>query len=138
MGIHRGFGRGSIALGLQACVVVCFSAGGGGVDPTALSEAIEATPAELRDRTKPTTPTNLRVTAATSYSVSLAWNPASDNSGSLSYRIRHSWGYEETVPQTQTNFTWTTHLEAGSSYSFYVYAVDAAGNVSRNSNSVAS
>ena len=78
------------------------------------------------------------MTAATSYSVSLAWNPASDNSGSLSYRIRHRWGYEETVPQTQTNFTWTTHLEAGSSYSFYVYAVDAAGNVSRNSNSVAS
>jgi chitodextrinase len=121
---------------LGAWIVAGIGVGCGGTDPSALAENVETMPAELRDRTKPTAPTNLRVTGATSYSVSLAWDPASDNSGSWSYRIRHSWGYEEVVPQTQTSFTWTSHLEAGSSYSFYVYAVDAAGNVSRNSNSV--
>ncbi len=89
-----------------------------------------------RDRTPPTRPTNLRVTAATSYTVSLAWNASSDNSGSFNYRVRHSSGYEATVPQTQTTYTWTTNLEAGRSYSFYVYAVDAAGNRSANSNTV--
>jgi fibronectin type 3 domain-containing protein len=88
------------------------------------------------DQTPPTTPTKLRVTGSTSFSVSLSWNASSDNSGNFSYRIRHSWGYEATVPKTQTKLTWTSNLEAGRSYSFYVYAVDAAGNKSKNSNTV--
>ena len=50
------------------------------------------------DGTPPTAPTNLRVTGTTSFSVSLAWNPSTDNSGSFVYRIRHSWGYEATSP----------------------------------------
>jgi chitodextrinase len=98
--------------------------------------AVSPAHAQRRDRTPPTTPTNLRVTSTTSYSVSLAWNPSTDNSGSFSYRIRHSWGYEATVPQSQTTFTWTTNLEPRQTYSFFVYAVDAAGNRSRNSNTV--
>jgi chitodextrinase len=88
------------------------------------------------DRTPPTTPANLRVTDSTSFSVSLAWSPATDNSGNFSYRIHHSWGYEATIPKTQTSFTWTTNLESSRSYSFYVYAVDSAGNKSRASNTV--
>ena len=88
------------------------------------------------DGTPPTAPTNLRVTGTTSFSVSLAWNPSTDNSGSFVYRIRHSWGYEATVPQTQTSFTWATNVEPRNTYSFFVYAVDAAGNKSKSSNSV--
>jgi len=34
-----------------------------------------------RDRTPPTTPSNLRVTGMTAYSVSLAWDPSTDKSG---------------------------------------------------------
>jgi len=37
-----------------------------------------------RDLTPPTRPTNLRVTSITSYQVSLAWNPSTDNSGTFS------------------------------------------------------
>jgi chitinase len=40
------------------------------------------------------------------------------------------------VPQTATSFTFTAGLEPRYSYSFYIYAVDAAGNKSRNSNTV--
>jgi chitodextrinase len=89
-----------------------------------------------RDRTPPTKPTNLRVTAKTSFSVSLAWNPSADNSGSFTYRVHQSSGYEATVSQSQTSYTWTSHLEAGYTYSFYVYAVDGSGNKSGNSNTV--
>ena len=71
-----------------------------------------------RDRTPPTKPTNLRVTAKTSFSVSLAWNPSTDNSGSFTYRVHHSSGYEATVSQSQTSYPWTSHLEAGYTYSF--------------------
>jgi len=87
-----------------------------------------------RDRKPPTRPTNLRVTASTPYSVSLAWDPSTDDSGSFSYRLV-VWSYANPVPQTQTTFTWTS-TQAGHHYQFYVFAVDASGNRSQNSNTV--
>ena len=104
----------------------------------ALTMTLAASPlsAQTRDRRPPTTPTNLRVTATSSYSVALAWSPSSDNSGSFSYRIHSSNGQEVTVGQASTSFTWNSGLLAGYRYSFYVYAVDAAGNRSSNSNTV--
>jgi len=89
-----------------------------------------------RDRTPPTTPTNLRVTGTTSYSVSLAWNPSTDNSGSFSYRICCAYSNSATVSQSVTSFTFTAGLEAGRSFTFRVWAVDAAGNSSKASNAV--
>jgi len=89
-----------------------------------------------RDRTPPTTPTNLQVTARTAFSVSLAWSPSSDNSGKLSYVIHASNGRNALLGQTSTSFTFTDNMQSGFSYSFYVYAVDAAGNKSKNSNTV--
>lgn len=89
-----------------------------------------------RDRIPPTTPTNLHVTAKDSFSVSLAWNPSNDNSGQFSYVIVASNGQRATVPQSATSFTFTAGLEPRYAYSFYIYAVDAAGNRSRYSNRV--
>jgi chitinase len=40
-----------------------------------------------RDRTPPTTPTNLRVTSLSHKSITLAWDPSTDNSGSFSYSV---------------------------------------------------
>ena len=59
-----------------------------------------------RDRTPPTKPTNLRVTALTSYKLSLAWNPSTDNSGTFSYKVVVSDGAIYTLPQTQTTFNY--------------------------------
>jgi hypothetical protein len=49
--------------------------------------AIAVSPAAAQDRKAPTAPTNLRVTGMTAHSVSLAWNPSTDKSGSLSYTV---------------------------------------------------
>jgi hypothetical protein len=87
-----------------------------------------------RDRTPPTKPTNLRVTAMTSYRVSLAWNPSTDNSGTFSYRVVVSTGATYTVPQTQTTFT--AFVAPNGTYSFYVYAVDGSANKSQRSGTV--
>jgi chitodextrinase len=90
-----------------------------------------------RDRTPPTTPTNLRITATTDTTVTLAWNPSTDNSGNFSYRVTER-GINEfavAVPQTQTTITFT-RLWPETTYSYFVYAVDAAGNRSGNSNTV--
>jgi chitodextrinase len=77
----------------------------------------------------PTKPGNLRVTAKTLTSVSMAWNASTDNSGNFSYRV-HLWGDPTvvTLPRTQTSYTWTG-LRPGVIYYFWVEAVDAAGNV---------
>ena len=87
-----------------------------------------------RDRVKPTAPTNLVVTATTSHSVSLAWGPSSDNSGKFSYIICCA-GTTVTVGQTVTSHT-LEGLHSGATYTFRVYAKDAAGNVSGSSNPV--
>ena len=90
------------------------------------------------DRSAPTVPTNLVITAITSTSVSLSWGPSSDNSGKFSYRVQvnrlnSSYTTLATVAQTQTTFT-VNGLFANTGYSFAVYAVDANGNRSANSN----
>src|SRR5215216_4907213 len=98
-----------------------------------------ATPASAgpKDRTAPTTPTALRVTHTTASSVSLAWNQSTDKGGAsgLRYIVVDSRGFSTLVWHPQTTVT-ITSLNAGSTYSFHVYAEDASWNRSGNSNTV--
>ena len=87
------------------------------------------------DRTPPTAPTNLVVTAVTEHSVSLAWGPSKDNSGRFNYIICCAAGRNVTVGQTVTRHT-LEGLQSGKTYIFRVYAKDAAGNLSKSSNPV--
>jgi chitinase len=86
------------------------------------------------DRTKPTAPKNFRITARTSYSVSLTWSPSTDNSGNFTYRLWSTAGGASgatvTLPKTATSFTWNTGIFPRNTYTFGLYAVDAAGNTS--------
>jgi chitodextrinase len=88
----------------------------------------------FRDRTPPAAPTNLVVTAMTEHSVSLAWDASTDNSGRFSYIICCA-GTTVTVSQTTTSHT-LEGLQSGKTYTFRVYAKDAAGNLSKSSNPV--
>ncbi|HEX7770778.1 MAG TPA: fibronectin type III domain-containing protein [Pyrinomonadaceae bacterium] len=92
------------------------------------------------DSLPPTAPTNLVVTGVTENTVSLRWNPSTDNSGKFSYRVKTiSWNSPtnvvETVSQTQNSYT-VQYLLAFGKYSFVVYAVDGNGNRSSDSNLV--
>jgi chitodextrinase len=89
-----------------------------------------------RDRTPPTTPKNLRVTGMTAYSVSLAWDPSTDNSGSFNYKICCANTSSETFPAPASSRDYRAGLEAGRSFTLRIVAFDAAGNYSRYSNSV--
>jgi len=86
------------------------------------------------DRTKPTAPKNFRVTAKTPYSISLAWSPSTDNSGKFTYRLwstaAGASGGTVPLPKTATSFTWNTGIFPRNTYTFGLYAVDAAGNTS--------
>ncbi len=90
--------------------------------------------AQARDRTPPTAPTDLIVTATTEHSVSLAWDPSTDNSGRFNYLISGA-GKTVTVSQAQTSHT-IEGLQSGKTYTIRVYAKDLAGNLSKSSNPV--
>jgi hypothetical protein len=87
-----------------------------------------------RDQIPPTAPTNFRATAITDHSVTLAWDPSTDNSGKFVYHICCA-GTTLTVPQFQTSIT-INGLDSGDTYVFRAYAKDFAGNLSKSSNPV--
>jgi fibronectin type 3 domain-containing protein len=90
--------------------------------------------ATLRDRTPPTTPTNLRVTSLSHKTVTVAWDPSTDSSGSISYTVYKD-GQAFTVLQGRTTYT-IDWLSPGLTYSFYVTASDKALNQSGKSNTI--
>ena len=90
--------------------------------------------AAARNRTPPTTPTNLRVTSLSQTSITLAWDPSTDRSGTITYSVYKD-GQPFTVPQGQTTYT-IDWLSPGRTYSFYVTASDSALNQSARSNTV--
>src|SRR5688500_19320478 len=108
-------------------------------EPTVPEEALAPDAPALGRSPNKKTPTgalNLRSTGNTSWSVAFAWDALS---GSASYRARDNWGREISVPGTQTSVTWKyphPPLHTGSTYSFSMNAVDAAGNKSASSNTV--
>ncbi len=91
--------------------------------------------AAARDRTPPTTPGNLRFTASTDTSVSLAWDASTDNSTNFWYCVQRNGDSCIRVNPPRTTITWPQLLPA-QTHTFSVYALDAAGNRSANSNAV--
>jgi chitodextrinase len=89
--------------------------------------------AQARDRTPPTMPTNLTVTATTETTAMLSWGASTDNSGKFLYYITGVPGPPVPVPQTNTTHT-LTGLTPGTTYGFRVTARDFSGNNSKTSN----
>lgn len=88
-----------------------------------------------KDKTPPTTPTNLRVTAVSSTSVTFAWNPSTDNSGSFFYVLSSNTGALASASMVDTTYTWTG-LTPATTYTFRIRARDQSMNWSGYSNAV--
>ena len=84
------------------------------------------------DTTSPTAPT-LTASGTTQTSTNLAWSGATDNVGVTGYDVYRNGTFLAST--TATTYT-ATGLTASTTYTFYVRAKDAAGNVSANSNNV--
>ncbi|WP_214412222.1 glycosyl hydrolase family 18 protein [Sphaerisporangium fuscum] len=85
------------------------------------------------DTTAPSAPGNLRSTATTSSSVSLAWDASTDNVGVTGYNVYRG----TTLVTTATGTSYTdSGLTANTAYSYTVKARDAAGNLSTASNTL--
>ena len=90
-----------------------------------------ATPvgAPQADTESPTAPSQLSAVATGNTTVDLSWGASTDNRLVTGYRITRGGVEVATVPSSQLGFS-DTHLQAGSTYSYTVVAVDAALNVS--------
>jgi hypothetical protein len=85
------------------------------------------------DTQAPSVPANLRVTATTSSSISLAWDASTDNVGVTGYKVYEG---STSVAIPGENAATIAGLAASSSHTYTVTAVDAAGNESGRSTSV--
>jgi hypothetical protein len=89
------------------------------------------------DGTAPSAPNGVTATATSSSSITVTWNASTDNVGVTGYRIYRCSGAGCTAITQIASLTSTSYADsgllAGTSYSYSVAAVDAAGNVSARS-----
>lgn len=85
------------------------------------------------DTIPPTAPTNLTANNVTNSSISLSWSASTDNVGVAGYKIFRD--YLEIASTASTNYI-DTNITPSTTYTYYVQAYDAAGNISSNSNPV--
>jgi chitodextrinase/dienelactone hydrolase len=100
---------------------------------SASSSTATATTLTPADTLAPSAPSGLSASSVTTSSVALSWNPSTDNVGVVSYdvylgssRVTSSSGPSATVAS----------LSPGTTYTFTVRALDAAGNVSQPSSAL--
>src|SRR6056297_3549945 len=85
------------------------------------------------DTQAPTAPTNLSASNITETSFTLSWNASTDNIGVTGYDVYQEGSLVSTVTETSASIS---GLTAGTTYSYYVKAKDAAGNVSAESSTL--
>lgn len=100
---------------------------------TAYGSQVSFTTSTTTDTQAPTVPTNLASASVTSSSATLSWTASTDNVGVTGYKI-----YQNGTLLTSTTSTSYTvsGLSASTTYTFYVIAYDAAGNVSTASSTL--
>jgi endonuclease I/chitodextrinase len=88
---------------------------------------------QVIDTQSPSTPTNLAVASTSTASANLTWVASTDNIAVAYYRIFVNGVFHSNSPSTTAT---VSGLTQGTTYNFYVIAVDATGNVSPQSNTV--
>ena len=97
-----------------------------------LSAAVTVSTPSAPDTTPPTTPSGLVATAVSDTKINLSWGPSTDNVGVAGYRVIRNGSLLTTLASVTT---WQDNgLNAATTYTYRVQALDAAGNVSPQSN----
>ncbi len=98
-----------------------------------LSNKVFITTLAAPDTTTPSTPADLTVSNVTETTADLTWTASTDNIGVTGYDIYQ--GNTKITTVATTNYS-VTGLIAATNYTFYVKAIDEAGNVSTASNTI--
>ena len=89
-------------------------------------------PVSHADTTNPSGPSGLAATAVSSSRIDLTWNAATDNVGVTGYYVARSGTSSPIATVSGTSYS-DTGLPASTAYTYYVFAFDAAGNLSGGS-----
>ncbi len=89
--------------------------------------------AAAADTVKPTKPVGLTAASTNATSVRLTWKKSTDNVGVKSYAVFKDSAYLTYTAKTEVTIS---NLQPGTTYTFYVAAQDAAGNISGASNRI--
>lgn len=100
---------------------------------SANSTTINATTLAPADTQAPTSPTNLIASGITTTSINLNWTASTDNIAVTGYDVYMNGVLKTSVTATSLSIA---SLTAGTTYSFYVKAKDAAGNISTASSTI--
>ncbi len=100
---------------------------------SAASNTVNVTTNTAADTQAPTAPSNLTSANVTETTVDLSWTASTDNVGVTGYDVYKDGVLYSTVTGTTIGIT---GLTGSTTYSFYVKAKDAAGNISAASNTV--
>jgi chitodextrinase len=112
--------------------VCAYDAAGNESDPSTDATALTPDPP---DTTAPSAPTGVTAVAGERGTVTLAWAAATDNVGVTGYRVKRG---EDTIADGLSSTEYTNSgLASAATYSYVVYAIDAAGNVSSGSEAAA-
>lgn len=103
--------------------------GAGNISP----QSNTATGTTLTDNIAPTAPTNLSIVSVGTNNIEIQWNASTDNIGVASYDVYVNGALMGSAGTTTTNIA---NLNPTTTYTIYVVAKDAVGNVSPQSNSV--
>jgi chitodextrinase len=95
------------------------------------SSSVSINTATSSDTTLPSAPSDLLATTVSPSRINLSWSVASDNVGVTGYNIYRN---NALVATSSINSFANIGLSASTSYTFYVKAYDAAGNISAQSN----
>ena len=110
--------------------IIAYDAAGNNSTP---STGVSVTTPDVPDTQAPAAPTNLAASAVSSSQINLSWTASTDNIGVTGYEVYRNSAKVATVTTTSYG---DTGLSASTSYSYYVKAHDAAGNISASSNTV--
>lgn len=91
------------------------------------------TPTPTPDTTPPTAPTNLSAQAVSFSQINLSWNPSTDNVAVSGYQVFRN---NSNIATINTTTFGDTNLTPSTTYTYFVKAFDASGNISNPSNNV--
>ncbi|MEM9522230.1 MAG: fibronectin type III domain-containing protein, partial [Actinomycetota bacterium] len=88
------------------------------------------------DVTPPSAPQNVTLVVEADGSITVDWDPSTDDVGVDSYLIHRNWNYRAWTDDAVTDFS-DDQIDPGTRYRYQVRARDAAGNISEPSELVA-
>jgi hypothetical protein len=94
--------------------------------------------ASLAQTAPPTPPSGLTASTPTCGEVDLSWSPAVDNSGTglRAYTVTRNDNVNTSIGAARTTFSDTNYVKSSTAITYYITALDNAGNTSSPSNSV--